>query len=148
MLCCCEEFGWQLVQNNLNPLFPRSCIQSCCFMCCYCDHFALFIVSCHYCHLALISFCVLDVAINIVWEEALVSKMDNGSIKIKSKPHFLFTLLNRNVAPSSIVEHHNTKHLSKLDELFHVIFYDFSHYTLVEKIGFYDNANFDKVKDC
>jgi hypothetical protein len=148
LLCCCEEFGWQLVQINLNPLFPCFAFQSCCFMCCYCDHFALFIVSCHCHHLALISFCVLDVVVNIVWEEALVSKMDNDSIKIKSKPHFLFALLNRNVAPSSIVEHHNTKHLSKLDELlFHAILYDFSHCTLVEKIGLYDNANFDKGKE-
>jgi hypothetical protein len=90
----------------------------------------------------------LDVVVNIVWEEALVSKMDNGSIKIKSKPHFLFALLNRNVALFSIVEHQNSKHLSKLDELlFHVILYDFSHCTLVEKIGLYDNANFDKGKE-
>jgi hypothetical protein len=104
VLCCCEEFGWQLVQINLNPLFPCFCISILLFyVLLYCDHFALFIVSCHYCHLALISFCVLDVVVNIVWEEALVSKMDNGSIKIKSKPHFLFALLNRNVASSSIV---------------------------------------------
>jgi hypothetical protein len=38
--------------------------------------------------------------------------------------------------------------LSKLDELlFHVILYDFSHCTLVEKIGLYDNVNFDKGKE-